>query len=104
MLFLEQMAEEYDVESPAVTVLGKDMKTVVPYQETISSLREKLERCENVMREKFWDDEKGRFFAGYYDTQDGTGVTTEKMDYGFLMFNLQAVTDGIATPRRRNVF
>lgn len=56
------MAEEYDVESPAVTVLGKDMKTVVPYQETISSLREKLERCENVMREKFWDDEKGRFF------------------------------------------
>lgn len=98
MLFLEQMAEEYDVESPAVTVLGKDMKTVVPYQETISSLREKLERCENVMREKFWDDEKGRFFAGYYDTQDGTGVTTEKMDYGFLMFNLQAVTDGIATP------
>lgn len=97
MIYLEEMAEAYGVEAEEVSVLGKDMKTEVVYDETVASLREKLARCEDEMRKTFWDDEKGRFFAGYYDTADGSGVTDRKMDYGFLMFNLQAITDGIAT-------
>lgn len=97
MLWLEEMAQAYNVTVPAVTVLGKDMKTVVTYTETAESLAEKLERCESLMRSTFWDEENGRFFAGYYDTADGTGTTDRKMDYGFLMFNLQAVADGIAS-------
>lgn len=97
MLYLEEMAEACGVEVPAVTVLGKDMKTVVRYEETAESLREKIALCEERMRSVFWDEEKGRFFAGYYDTADGEGVTDRKMDYGFLMFNLQTVTDGIAS-------
>ena len=96
MLYLEEMAESLGVESETVSIVGKDMQTEVEYTETASSLAEKLELCESTMRETFWDDEKSRFFAGYYDTEDGTGVTEEKMDYGFLMYNLQAVADGIA--------
>lgn len=97
MIYLEEMAAAYGVTAEPVSVLGKDMKTSVPYAETAETLREKLALCEQKMRETFWDEEKGRFFAGYYDTADGSGVTDRKMDYGFLMFNLQAVTDGIAT-------
>lgn len=97
MLYLEQMAENYRVTVPEVTVLGKDMKTPVTYRETVESLTRKLERCETLMRETFWNEQTGRFAAGYYDTEDGSGTTDRMMDYGFLMFNLQVVTDGIAT-------
>ncbi len=97
MLYLEEMAEAYGIETEEVSVLGKDMKTEVVYRETTETLRQKLELCEQTMRETFWDDELGRFFAGYYDTEDGSGVTAQKMDYGFLMFNLQMIADGIAT-------
>lgn len=37
----------------------------------------------------FWDEETGRFIAGY----DATG---EKLDYGYLMWNLEAIYYGIA--------
>ena len=43
MLYLEEMAEACGVKVPAVTVLGKDMKTVVRYEETAESLRHRLE-------------------------------------------------------------
>lgn len=98
MLYLERLAEDMGIDSPQVSIFGKDMKTEVVYAETADTLMQKLERCENRMRELFWDDTKGRFIAGYYDSEDGRSVTDRPMDYGFLMFNLQAITDGIATP------
>ena len=98
MIYPEQMAADMQIEVPQTTVLGKDMQTSVAYRETAETLTAKLERCESVMREKFWDDAKGRFVAGNYDTEDGSSTTDQVMDYGFLMFNLQTVTDGIATP------
>ena len=100
MAYLEEMAASMGIESAPVSILGKDMKTVVPYAETVESLKAKLETCRSKMRTLFWDNEKGRFFAGYYDETDGIGTTDRKMDYGFLMFNLQAVADGIASPEQ----
>lgn len=97
MIYLEEMAEAAGVTVPETKVLGKDMKTEIVYSETVSTLREKLARCEEKMRELFWDNEKGRFYAGNYDSADGTPATGGKMDYGFVLFNLQAVTDGVAT-------
>ena len=97
MLYLERMAANYNLDSEAVSILGKDMKTEVRYRETAATLQTKLDTCRTKMQQTFWDKETGRFFAGYYDQNDGLGTTDRKMDYGFLLFNLQAVTDGIAS-------
>lgn len=97
MAYLEEMARAMDIPSESVSILGKDMETPVAYEETAESLRAKQDACRARMQTLFWDADKGRFFAGYYDEPDGVGTTDRRMDYGFLMFNLQAVTDGIAS-------
>lgn len=102
MLYLEQMAEEAGIEAEMPTVKTGDFsggtEGTATYTQTVASLtalldtiRTKLQAPLNVEEQTgFWDAEKGRFVEGF-------NAYGDVIDYGFIMFNLEAVAAGIAT-------
>ena len=91
MSYLENMAQYYEIESDPVTTLGADMKSVVTYAETGSSLNELAQNCREKMQKVFWNEKTGRYHAGKRDFYDTV------QDHGYLMFNEQVIASGIAT-------
>ena len=50
-----------------------------------------IRECKRRMQTEFWNEETGRFHVGKYDGSD------EVQDHGYVMFNQQMITSGIAT-------
>lgn len=94
MSYLEKMAEFYNVDSFDETVQTEDIQNdkVYTYSQTSESLETLAELCKTKMQTEFWNEETGRFHAGKYDTTAG-GL----QDHGYLMFNEQLISSGIAT-------
>lgn len=98
MLYLERMAKAagIEVEMPSVdTASAKSGATYSQTAETLSGLLGKIRTSIRAPLDKtsktgFWDESKGRFVEGF----DSNG---EVIDYGFIMFNLEAVAAGICT-------
>jgi len=98
MAYLEKAAEDLalDVEKP--TVLSPDGKSSIEYKETSQTLNAILQKIKEKIQEPvnesaktgFWDENKGRFIEGF-------NAHGEIIDYGYIMFNLEAVAAGIAT-------
>ncbi len=101
MAYLEKAAEDLQLEIAKPTVVNADGSGTVAYEQTSESLSALLKKikeklCESVdfgAKTGFYDEEKGRFIEGF--NADGDAV-----DYGFIMFNLEAVAEGIATPEQ----
>ena len=102
MLYLEKMAKEAGIVAEMPTVKTGDFSSgtegTATYTQTVESLtalldtiRAKLQAPLNVEEQTgFWDAEKGRFVEGF-------NAYGDVIDYGFIMFNLEAVAAGIAT-------
>jgi hypothetical protein len=94
MAYIERMAENEKINIAKPTVLGKDGKTVVQYNETAASLEALAEKVKTNIQNTFWNDKTGRFTTGI----DPKGFS---VDYGFVQFNLEVVAAGIATPAQQ---
>lgn len=102
MLYLERMAEAAGIEAEMPTVANGDYSSgqegSFTYDETAESLEELLGTIRTALQAPvdtnaktgFWDEEKGRFIEGF-------DLYGEVIDYGFIMFNLEAVAAGICT-------
>ena len=102
MAYLERAAAECGIEVPKTEARVRSYENQgqgeYVYSETAESLDALADKVAENLRQPaddtaktgFWDDEKGRFFAGY----DAKG---NRVDYGFLMWNIEMVTSGIAT-------
>lgn len=102
MLYLEKAAEEMGIEaempSVATGVFTDGTEGTVTYDQTTESLEKLLDTIrgklqapvDTAAKTGFWDAGKGRFIEGF----DANG---EVIDYGFIMFNLEAVAAGICT-------
>ncbi len=98
MLYLERMAEAAGIEAEMPSVDTASAKNGATYSQTAETLTGLLGKIRTSIRaplnktEKtgFWDESKGRFVEGF----DSNG---EVIDYGFIMFNLEAVAAGICT-------
>jgi hypothetical protein len=77
---------EYDATKP--TLVGPDGVTSVPYLETATSLRARIEPVRDAIHAEFWDALTGRY-AGWRRA-DGRLV-----DYGLVQANLEALAAGI---------
>lgn len=105
MLYLEQMAESAGIEAEMPSVANGDYSSGTEgrctYDETPGSLETLLTSIRTAIQAPvdtaaktgFWDAEKGRFIEGF-------DLNGEVIDYGFIMFNLEAVTSGICTPEQ----
>ena len=101
MAYLEKAAEDLELNIPKPSVVDAAGTGTVQYTQTSESLNALLETikgkiCETVDFDKktgFWDAEKGRFIEGF-------NANGEAVDYGFIMFNLEAIAEGIATPEQ----
>lgn len=92
--YLEEVAAEkklgVSTSDATIQTAGKGNGTsTAAYNETADTLKALAATVKSKIQEYFWDTDKGRFFAGY----DGS----DKVDYGYLMWNLEAVELGIAT-------
>ncbi len=102
MLYLEEAAAAMGIqaEMPSVStgVFHDGQEGSVTYTQTAESLAQLLENIraklqapvDTAAKTGFWDAAKGRFIEGF----DANG---EVIDYGFIMFNLEAVAAGICT-------
>lgn len=105
MLYLERMAEAAQIEAEMPSVSTGDYSSgserMVRYAKTAESLSELLSKIKTALQAPvntenqtgFWDEKKGRFIEGF----DSNG---EVIDYGFIMFNLEAVAAGICTEQQ----
>ena len=105
MLYLERMAEAAQIEAEMPSVSTGDYSSgserMVTYAQTAESLSELLSKIKIALQAPvntenqtgFWDEKKGRFIEGF----DSNG---EVIDYGFIMFNLEAVAAGICTEQQ----
>ena len=105
MLYLERMAEAAQIEAEMPSVSTGDYSSgserMVRYAQTAESLSELLSKIKTALQAPvntenqtgFWDEKKGRFIEGF----DSNG---EVIDYGFIMFNLEAVAAGICTEQQ----
>ena len=98
MAYLEKVAEDLELDIEKPTVVSPDGNSTVQYQETSETLYTLLDKIKEQIckpvdfnnKTGFYDVEKGRFIEGFNDKG-------EAVDYGFIMFNLEAVAEGIAT-------
>ena len=69
------MAEFYNVENFSEVVTTEDIKNdkVYTYSQTGESLDALAEKCKTKMQTEFWNEERGRFHAGGYETWAGGG-------------------------------
>ncbi len=78
-----------NVDKKDATVVSRDNKSKYVYAETAESLRALAERVKIKIQTTFWNAETERFYYG--------DVEGRKIDYGYVQFNLEAVTAGVAT-------
>lgn len=102
MLYLEEMAKAAGIEAEMPTVYNGDYSSgeegSCTYDQTTESLNELLGTIRTAIQAPvdttaktgFWDADKGRFIEGF----DSNGAV---IDYGFIMFNLEAVAAGVCT-------
>lgn len=95
MAALEKAAADRGIEVNKVSVLGPDNKTRLEYRETPESLKSLAARVRTKIEETFWNENTGRFFRNI-------DVDGNKHDYGFLHFNLLALTLGIGAEKQRD--
>ena len=101
MIYLEKMAAAEGIEQTMPTVAYPNAdgtcKTIT-YDYTAEKLQAVLEKVREAIQAPvnetaktgFWDEEKGRLIEGF-------NANGEIVDYGFIMFNLEAVAAGITT-------
>lgn len=100
MLYIERMAQTLGITQDMPEVWNKTASGYVSYNEqmTVTALEELLEKIREKIQEPvntaaetgFWDESKGRFIEGF--DSDGDAV-----DYGYVMYNLEAIETGVAT-------
>lgn len=100
MLYIEQMAAANNIqeELPAVwnktatgTTTYADYMTQEGLTDLLAAIREKIQAPVNTTNKTgFWDTTKKRFIEGF--DSDGDVV-----DYGYVMYNLEAIASGVAT-------
>lgn len=100
MAYLEQAAEDAGIELEMPEVVGPSNvnSEKVKYQQTPETLLNTAEKVKKNLQAPidetactgFWDEDKGRFIEGF-------NVDGEKIDYGYIMYNLDLVSEGIAT-------
>jgi len=88
--YLEKMVEESKISVEYPEVVSPDGRGVVKYNENSDTLNALAETVKENIRNTFWDPVNKRFYAGYNDNG-------EKIDYGFLYMNLEAIEAGIPT-------
>lgn len=95
MAAIEIKAAEYgiDVAEPAVVVGPQNSGNII-YSETPQTLLSLAETVKQQVTEEFWDQQKGRFIWGR--KADGT-----IMDYGYTVFNLEAIEAGLASEHQK---
>ena len=113
MEYLEQMAAAAGIEAGEVSVLTPDMQDSETYDQTAESLTDLAETCKAEISDYFWNEEKGRFAEGFNDWDGDLACYVsadmpdqgkmqelasrgEEFDLGFLAFNLEAVSAGVA--------
>lgn len=96
MAEIEERATAYGVNADKAdaAVVNSTNDGMVAYEQTAESLRALAERVKNRISEYFWNEETGRFFYGY--------VQDRKIDYGYVQFNLEAITAGVATEAQKD--
>ncbi|MBQ7949310.1 MAG: hypothetical protein IJ284_06075, partial [Clostridia bacterium] len=70
---------EYNYNSESLTKIANDV---------VTALRQTINKTDHT---GFWDEETGRFVAGYADAED------KWYDYGYTMWNMEAIYYGVAT-------
>ncbi len=116
MAYMEKAAEQAGLNFSAPTTIRAPYAETnaerIEYDwtaETLNELAEKIRKCmqrdikEPVQEEDgkythnpeggFWDPENGRFIEGF-------NTRGEKIDYGFVVYNLEAVASGVPTPEQ----
>lgn len=87
---LESIAEEQNINAEKPSVKGaQDWKTDVKYTQDSSSLTELLSLIKKRINEYFWNSKTGRLHLGYNLNN------TAPIDYGYVVFNLEAVCEDI---------
>ena len=114
MAYLEQMAKAAGIEVGQATVLKPDRQGTEAYDQTEQSLTQLAETCKKQISDYFWNEEKGRFIEGFNDWDGELSCYVsaampeqgkmqelasrgEAFDLGFLAFNLEAVSVGVAS-------
>ena len=95
MAEMEERATAYglNIDKAEATIAGLDGYGTIAYQEDASSLRALAQTVKTRMQEYFWNADTGRLHYGFVN--DGSG--DRKIDYGYVQFNLEAITAGIPT-------
>ncbi len=92
MKYLEDMADYYGIAFEEVQTANAQMNGFDTYGTAIKdNLGYYIHECKRRMQTEFWNEETGRFHVGKYDGSD------EVQDHGYVMFNQQMITSGIAT-------
>lgn len=87
--WLEEMVECEGIQIEKPSVVNAGTGQLVQYSETSESLSALSEIVKQNMQTGFWSEDKGRFISG-------VNANGDIIDYGFIMFNLEAVQCGIA--------
>ncbi len=98
MVYLEALAEDLQLPEfeQQVTTKNADMRGTDTYTvQTARSLAALTEKCRTTMQTTFWNEQTGRFHAGFYDDEPAL-----EQDHGYTLFNQQMITSGIATPEQ----
>lgn len=100
MLYIEQMAAAAGIEKEMPSVWNKTATATVTYADymtqegltgLLDTIREKIQAPVDAnSKTGFWDTSKKRFIEGF--DSDGDVV-----DYGYVMYNLEAIASGVAT-------
>ena len=102
LLYLEKMAEANGIDTAEpVQVLNAEGTgydtfdySIEDLQTLLAKIREKVQEPVNTEQKTgFWDEHKGRFIEGF-------NYNGEVVDYGFIMFNLEAIDAGLATEQQ----
>lgn len=89
MAYLEKMAAAAGIAGERVSVTNPDAKGVTQYAQTEATLNALAELCRTKYNQTFWNEDTGRYHLGI--NADGDIV-----DYGFTLFNEEAVLYGLA--------
>ncbi len=97
MKYLEDMADSMGIAFEEVKTANAAMNGFDTYgAATKANLSNYIAECKKRIQTEFWNEKTGRFHVGFYD--DGSN---EPQEHGYVMFNEQCITSGIATPEQR---
>ena len=96
MKYLEDMADYMGINFEPVQTENANMDGYDTYSATTkSNLSNLIFACKRRIQTEFWNAETGRFHVGYYDDNSNS-----VQDHGYVMFNEQVITSGIATQQQ----